>query len=132
MPRPARLIPAVLREREFRLLWSGQLVSVVGDGMLLVALSFAVLDLTGSVTDLGVVLAVSRLPLLLTVLAGGVVADRLPRRWVMVGADLVRLGCQAACGALLLAGRAQLWQRASVHTRRPERLTAFGGTLPTL
>ncbi len=110
MPRPSGLIPAVLREREFRLLWSGQLVSVVGDGMLLVALSFAVLDLTGSVEDVGLALAASRAPLVLTVLAGGVVADRLPRRTVMVGADLVRLGCQAASAALLLGGHARLWQ----------------------
>ena len=48
---PARL--AVLREREFRLLYAGQTVSPLGDGMLVVALSFAVLNLTASVSDLG-------------------------------------------------------------------------------
>ena len=48
--------PAFLREREFRLLWAGQTVSVVGDGCFTIALSFAVLDLTGSVSDLGLVL----------------------------------------------------------------------------
>ena len=57
------MIPAVLREREFRLLWAGQTVSVIGDGILLLALSFAVLDLTGSVTDVGIVIAASRAPL---------------------------------------------------------------------
>lgn len=110
-PRPG--LPAtldVLRVREFRLLYSGQTVSVLGDGMLSVALAFAVLDLTGSVTDLGLVLAAGRAPLLLTVLAGGVVADRLPRRSVMVGADLVRLGAQGASAGLLLAGNAHLWE----------------------
>jgi MFS family permease len=78
--------------------------------MLTIALSFAVLDLTGSVSDLGLVLAVSRLPLVLTVLAGGVLADRLPRRSVMVASDLVRLATQGVTAALLLAGRAQLWE----------------------
>src|SRR6185437_1073184 len=82
VPAAARL--AVLQEREFRLLWSGQTVSVFGDAMLLLALSFAVLDLTGSVTDIGLVLAASRAPLVLTVLTGGVVADRVSRRWLMV------------------------------------------------
>ncbi len=78
-PGSRTVIPAVLREREFRLLWAGQTVSVIGDGILLLALSFAVLDLTGSVTDVGLVLAASRAPLVLTVLAGGVVADRVSR-----------------------------------------------------
>ena len=63
--------------------------------MLLLALSFAVLDLTGSVTDVGLVLAASRAPLVLTVLAGGVVADRVSRQWLMVVADVVRAGALA-------------------------------------
>ncbi len=73
---------AVLRVREFRLLFAGQAVSLIGDGMLLVSLSFAVLDLTGSVADLGYVLAAYRAPTVAAVLVGGVVADRgaAPRR----------------------------------------------------
>jgi MFS family permease len=85
-------------------------VSVFGDAMLLLALSFAVLDLTGSATDLGLVIAASRAPLLLTVLAGGVVADRLSRRWVMVAADVARGVALAVTAALLIAGTATLWQ----------------------
>ena len=46
-----------LQEREFRLLWAGQLVSAVGDALVPVAVAFAVLDLTGSAADLGLVLA---------------------------------------------------------------------------
>jgi MFS family permease len=106
----SRLTPAVLREREFRLLWSGQTVSVFGDAMLVLALSFAVLDLTGSVTDVGLVLAASRAPLVLVVLAGGVVADRLSRRWLMVAADVVRMIALAVTAALLIAGTARIWQ----------------------
>ena len=103
---------AVLREREFRLLYAGQTISLLGDGMLIIALSFAVLDLTGSVSDLGFVVAASRAPLVLTVLAGGVVADRVSRRAVMVVADLVRMGALGVSAALLIAGDAQVWQLA--------------------
>jgi MFS family permease len=104
------VIPAVLRERQYALLWSGQTVSVFGDAMLLLALSFAVLDLTGSVTDVGLVLAASRAPLVLTVLAGGVVADRVSRQWLMVVADVVRAGALALTAALLIVGTAEIWQ----------------------
>jgi MFS family permease len=111
VPGTSRLkLPAVLQEREFALLWGGQTVSVFGDAMLLLALSFAVLDLTGSVTDIGLVLAASRAPLVLTVLAGGVVADRVSRRWLMVIADVVRTVALALTAALLIAGTAQIWQ----------------------
>jgi hypothetical protein len=88
----------------------GQSVSLVGDGMLVVALAFAVLDLTGSVSDLGFALAASRAPLVVAVLVGGVVADRLPRRAVMVAADLVRLATLAVSSSLLIAGDARLWE----------------------
>ena len=73
-----------LREREFRLLFTGQAISLLGDGMVGVALAFAVLDLTGSVTDLGLVFAAKTIPLVVFLLVGGVLADRLPRRAVML------------------------------------------------
>ena len=69
-----------LEERPFRLLFAGQAVSLLGDGMVGVALAFAVLELTGSASDLGIVLAARTIPLVLFLLAGGVWADRLPRR----------------------------------------------------
>jgi MFS family permease len=105
---PRRL--RALGQRDFRLLFTGQVVSLVGDGMVAVALAFAVLDLTGSVADLGFVLAARNVPLVAFLLIGGVVADRLPRRTVMVGADLLRCGSQAVLAALLISGRAELWQ----------------------
>jgi hypothetical protein len=67
-----------LRERQFRLLYAGQTLSNLGSALVPIALAFAVLDLTGSATDLGLVLLASRLPQVLLVLAGGVVGDRLP------------------------------------------------------
>src|SRR6266568_2803217 len=99
-----------LQERDFRLFLTGQTASLLGDGMVPVALSFAVLDLTGSITDLGLVLAARAVPMIGFLLVGGVFADRLPRRAVMIGADLLRFGSQGLVAALLISGHAQLWQ----------------------
>jgi len=100
----------VLRERQFRLLWIGQATSVIGDGLLPVALAFAVLDgLDRSATALGVVLAAHFLPLVLFVLVGGVWADRLPRQLVMLTSDVVRGTVQAILAVLFLTGAAELW-----------------------
>jgi MFS family permease len=98
---------AALRERPFRLLFMGQAASLLGDGMVSVALAFAVLGLTGSATDLGIVLAARTIPLVAFLLAGGVSADRLPRRALMVTTDLVRLAAHGAMAALLIAGEAR-------------------------
>jgi predicted MFS family arabinose efflux permease len=100
----------VLRERDFRLVYGAQVVSLLGDGIIPVALAFAVLDLTGSATDLGLVLAARTVPMVLSLLAGGVLADRASRRRVMIGADLVRLVSQGLLGVLLVAGAAHLWE----------------------
>jgi MFS family permease len=101
---------AVLREREFALFFWGQAVSVLGDGIFPIALAFAVLDLGGSPTDLGIVLMAGILPQTLFVLVGGVWADRLPRRTILVSADAARAVIQAVTAALLLSGHAQIWQ----------------------
>jgi predicted MFS family arabinose efflux permease len=102
----------VLRRREFRLLFGGQAVSVLGDRIVIVALAFAVLEVGGSTADVGLVLAAGTLPLVATVLVGGVVADRASRRAVMVAADLVRVASQGAMAALLVAGVAEIWMLA--------------------
>jgi len=104
----------VLRTREFRLLFSGQAVSVLGDRMAVVALAFAVLEIGGSASEVGLVLAAGAFPLVATVLAGGVVADRASRRAVMVAADLVRVASQGLLAALLIAGVAEVWMLALV------------------
>ena len=80
----------VLRLRNFRLLFAGHGVSTFGDRMVTVALAFAVLELGGSASAVGLVLAAAWTPTVASVLAGGVVADRVPRRTVMVAADIVR------------------------------------------
>ena len=104
-----RVVPDVLGRRDFRLLLSGQAVSVLGDRMVAVALAFAVLEVGGSASQVGLVLAAGMLPFVATVLAGGVVADRLSRRRVMIAADLVRIGTQGTMAALLVAGAAEVW-----------------------
>jgi MFS family permease len=96
----------VLRLRDFRLVFGASVASLLGDGVVPVALAFAVLDQTGSPTDLGLVLAARGVALASSLLLGGVIADRVGRRAVMVAADLVRLGAQAAIGVLLLSGEA--------------------------
>lgn len=80
--------------------------------MAIVALAFAVLEIGGSTSDVGLVLAAGAFPLVATVLAGGVVADRSSRRAVMVIADLVRVASQGAMAALLIAGVAEVWMLA--------------------
>jgi MFS family permease len=103
-----------LREREFRLLFAGRTISMAGSAMAPVALAFAVLDLTGSTTDLGLVLVARQVPVIVLLLFGGVWADRLPRHHVMVVSNLVSGASQAVAAALLLSGHAQIWQLAAL------------------
>jgi MFS family permease len=85
---------------------------VLGDRIVAIALAFAVLEIGGSVSDVGLVLAAGAFPLVATVLAGGVVADRASRRAVMVAADLVRVASQGMTAALLITGVAEVWMLA--------------------
>ena len=102
-----------LRERQFRLLWLGQATSTLGDGLVPVALAFAVIQsLDRGPTALGIVLAAQALPLVVFVLAGGVWADRLPRQMVMLVSDSVRGLVQATLAVLLLTETAEVWQLA--------------------
>jgi predicted MFS family arabinose efflux permease len=110
----------VLHDRNYRRLFAGQAASLLGDGMVGVALAFAVLHLSHSPAALGLVLAARTLPLVVFLLVGGVFADRLPRRALMVVCDLVRVASQGAMAALLLTGVAQVWMLAA--------LAAVGGT----
>ena len=103
---------ALLKLRDYRNVFIAQSISVFGDGITPIALTFAVLDLTGSGTDLGLVLAAQSLPLAALALVGGVWADRLPRAALMVASDLIRAAVQAIAAVLLLTGTAHIWQLA--------------------
>lgn len=103
-----------LAEREFRLLFAGRTVSLLGTSFGTVALAFAVLELTGSKADLGYVLAARAVPTLLFLLVGGIWSDRLPRHRVMVVSNVVSGASQAAIAILLFAGHAQIWELAAL------------------
>jgi len=118
-------LPAALREREFRLLFTGQSLSLVGDGMVNVALPFAVLDLTGSVTDVGVVFAAFTLPLVAFLLVGGVFADRFQPRGVMLASDLARFASQGLVAVLLVSGQARIWELVVLQAVRGVALAFF-------
>jgi len=115
-----------LRFPAFRLLFAAQSISSFGDRLVPVALAFAVLGLTGSVTDLGVVLAAQTIPLVLFVLIGGVWADRLPRQRVMLASDGVRALTQGASGVLLLSSSATVWQLAALQAIYGTAAAFFG------
>jgi MFS family permease len=104
-----------LAERAFRQLFFGQAISALGDRLVPVALAFAVLDLTGSVTDLGIVFAAQSIPLVGFVLVGGIWGDRLPRQRVMLVSDGVRAVAQGASAVLLLSGSAHVWEIAALQ-----------------
>jgi MFS family permease len=92
-----------LRRRGFRLLWLGRVASAIGDAIVPVALTFAVLSIHSSATALGGVLASFTIARVVFTLAGGVVADRLSRRTIMLSCDLVRAAVQAFIAAMLLS-----------------------------
>ena len=87
---------AALRESEFRKLFFGQATSVVGVMFTVVALPFAVLEIGGTATDIGIVEAANLVPLAVFLLIGGVWADRLPRQRVMLAGDFIRFVLQTA------------------------------------
>jgi MFS family permease len=97
---------AALRSSAFRRLLVGRTVVHLGNAVAPVALAFAVLDLTGSTSDLALVVAARSIANVALLLAGGVLADRLPRAAVLTGAQLLAALGQAAVAALVLTGTA--------------------------
>jgi MFS family permease len=105
--RRGALIPEVLRvEPQFRLLFGGQVLSLVGDRVMLVALPFAVLEAGGGLGAVGLVVAAQLVPFVVFALVGGVLSDRGDRRRVLIASDVARLVVQATGGILLVTGAA--------------------------
>jgi MFS family permease len=98
----------VLGHRSFVALLAWRTVSLLGNGLAGIAITFAVLDLTGSATDLGLVLAARSLPQVVFLLFGGVLADRLPRNLVLVGSSIVSGLTQSLAAVLLLSDHASV------------------------
>ena len=100
----------VLRHRDFRYLWLANSASGLGDAIVTVAIALYVIDLTGSATDLGLVLAAHAIPLVAFVMIGGVWADRLPRHRLMIVTDLARFGLHGLLALLIFTGAVEIWQ----------------------
>jgi MFS family permease len=100
---------APLRERNFALLWAGMTVSLVGDGVLLVALAWQVYELSDTPKALALVGLAMTVPHVALLLLGGVASDRVDRRRLMIASDAVRGTAVAVLGVLAVTGRLQLW-----------------------
>jgi DHA3 family tetracycline resistance protein-like MFS transporter len=98
-----------LRHRDFRLLWSGMSVSLVGDGIFFVALAWQVYELSNVPTALSLVGIAMSVPTIAFLLLGGVVSDRIERRRVMLAADLVRGAAVVSIAALSMTGALAIW-----------------------
>src|SRR6266704_4515964 len=99
-----------LRHRDFRVLWTGMTVSLVGDGIFLIAIaweSYALWNAPAALSIVGIGMAV---PTVLFFLAGGIVSDRYDRRLVMMWADGVRALAVAVLAFLVIAGALHFWE----------------------
>lgn len=99
-----------LRERNFRLLWMGSTVSLLGDQCYLVALPWLVLQITGSAVAMGAILMTEAIPRAVLMLMGGVVSDRVSPRKVMMTTAWTRTLFVAAIGALVWFHMLQVWE----------------------
>ncbi|WP_374211047.1 MFS transporter [Streptomyces sp. MCA2] len=106
--------------KNYLLLTGATVIANLGSSGALIATAFAVLAAGGSATDVGLVAAARTIPLVLFLLIGGAVADRLPRHRVMVAANALSCVSQGLFALLVLAGEPRLWQMAL--------LAALGGT----
>jgi hypothetical protein len=104
----------VLHERSFARYLAAETVSTLGSGMAMVALAFAVLEFGGA-TDLGIVLLAREIPIVLLLLLGGVFADRMPRRTILIASDLVKGSAQVATAVLLFSHTANVWNVAALQ-----------------
>lgn len=98
-----------LAERDFRRVWAGESVSLVGDQFHFVALAWLVLTLTGSGLALGTVFIASSIPRAALMLLGGALSDRMAPRSLMLGSNLLRAAVVAVLTVLVVSGRADLW-----------------------
>ena len=101
------LVP--LRRRDYALLTAGSTVSLLGDGFFGVALAWQVYEISNIPTALSIVGVAWTAPLVVFILLGGVFSDRYDRRWLMVGADLIRAAAIGFLGILSVTGVLELW-----------------------
>ncbi len=93
-----------LRLRDFRLLWIGTTVSMVGDGVFIVALAWQVYSLSHSPAALAIVGVAQSVPIVLLILGAGVLADRVDRRYLMIAGDVIRFAAVGTMAILVFTG----------------------------
>jgi MFS family permease len=98
-----------LRERDFALLWTGMTISLLGDGIYLVAMAWQVYDLENDPVALSIVGTAFTLGMVAFLLTGGVVTDRAERRHVLIAADVLRAVAVLAMGLLAVTGAIAVW-----------------------
>lgn len=131
-------IVAVLRHRNYRLLWLGTLVSNSGDWMDQVALNWLVLQTTGSAVYLGLVNLVRAIPILALTLIGGVAADRFERRRLMMASQALGMVLALLLALVVALGRTDIWiilviaagRGAMVAFNQPARQTLVSEIVP--
>ncbi|TDD25176.1 MFS transporter [Kribbella turkmenica] len=101
-----------LRHRDYRLLWTGLAVALLGSGLWLVALAWQVIELGGGPVQLSVVTTAYSIGLVVCVLFGGIAADRLSQRSVIIAADTVRGLVLLVVAGLALSGLLEVWHLA--------------------
>jgi MFS family permease len=99
-----------LRHRDFRVLWTGMAVSLIGDGIFLVAIAWESYTLWNAPAALAIVGIAITIPMIVFLLVGGVISDRHDRRLVMVCADGLRAAAVAVLAVLAFAGTLRFWE----------------------
>jgi MFS family permease len=132
LPRPIR----PFRHREYRLLVTSMAASLFASGLWLVAIVYQVIALGGGPTELSVVATATAVGLLVSVLGGGVAADRLPKRALLLGVEGVRVVSAATAGLLAVTDALQLWHLAVIAfvlgAAEAFFFPAYSAILPTL
>ncbi|MDH2425008.1 MFS transporter [Sphaerisporangium sp. TRM90804] len=108
-------VAELVRIPQFRDQFLANALSTVGSALTPVALAFGVLTATGSAVDLGLVLMSYSVAQIVFMLVGGVWADRLPRKRLMILSDGISMSSQITLGLLLLSGHASLWAMIVLH-----------------
>jgi MFS family permease len=103
---------APLRHRNFRLLWIGACASLVGDGAYLIALAWQAYTLSHTPTALAMLGVCATVPQLLALLGSGILSDRVERRRVLLGADVMRFVAVLVVAVLVMSGQTHMWQLA--------------------
>jgi MFS family permease len=135
----ARRLPRPLRpfaHRDYRLLVTSMAASLFASGLWLVALVYQVIALGGGPSELSIVAAASSVGMLASVLVGGVAADRLPKRALLLGVEVTRVVTAALAGTLAVTGALQLWHLAVIAfvagAAEAFFYPAYSAILPTL